>query len=535
MKKRFAILLSLVMVLTAAIVPVSAGTDAKLSHKANYLALGDSISSGFDGEATFSFGKGNKNYYLGYYGHDVSFSNEGNISYTNILNKKFVEATGGQGEYSYNATGSALRLRDFTTMLGLTEHDGYTGGDEVLKMNGVDASFTDSFANFKKDRAIIDEAIENADIITINYGSNELFTYIIESVLNGKIKDGFQEKQNESIKSFAHSWNLAMEYITEKNPDATVVFVGVYNPADRFVKANVAALLPYLAKESIKDYYSTGVNRINEFIKTGKTSIKGMEENLYPVNNTDNLFFIDTQYVPDNNYLAADKAHPSAKGTKWMADELIDLLTDEDNCSHCSQEFVGKKVATPFVKGYTGDIVCNICGKTVVSGKEIPTVKSSVKYATVPCKVKQSFKVTSNMNIAKGDSVSKVTTSSSKIATVKGTTVKAGKKKGTATVTVTMKSGQKYSFKVKVQKSAVKCSKLSTKVASKVTLKKGKKLSIGASKAPFTCKYKITYKSSKKSVATVSKNGTITAKKKGTAKIKVYCKGKKKTITVTVK
>ena len=49
---------------------------------------------------------------------------------------------------------------------------------------------------------------------------------------------------------------------------------------------------------------------------------------------------------------------------------------------------------------------------------------------------------------------------------------------------------------------------------------------------------KITYTSSKKSVATVNKNGKITAKKKGTAKVKAVVTlkdGTKKTVTMKVK
>ena len=49
---------------------------------------------------------------------------------------------------------------------------------------------------------------------------------------------------------------------------------------------------------------------------------------------------------------------------------------------------------------------------------------------------------------------------------------------------------------------------------------------------------KITYTSSKKSVVTINKNGKITAKKKGTAKVKAVVTlkdGTKKTVTMEVK
>ena len=90
---------------------------------------------------------------------------------------------------------------------------------------------------------------------------------------------------------------------------------------------------------------------------------------------------------------------------------------------------------------------------------------------------------------------------------------------------------------MKVQKGAVKTTKITVSNASKnkVTLKKGKKLTLKTVVAPITSLQKVTYISNKKSVATVNKNGKITAKKKGTAKITITSGSKKKVITVTVK
>lgn len=71
-----------------------------------------------------------------------------------------------------------------------------------------------------------------------------------------------------------------------------------------------------------------------------------------------------------------------------------------------------------------------------------------------------------------------------------------------------------------------------------VTLRKGKKRTLKVSVSPHKGKKHVTYTSSKKSVATVSKKGKVTAKKAGTAKIKITVSGKgykKKTTWVKIR
>lgn len=66
-----------------------------------------------------------------------------------------------------------------------------------------------------------------------------------------------------------------------------------------------------------------------------------------------------------------------------------------------------------------------------------------------------------------------------------------------------------------------------------VTLRKGRKTTLKVSVSPRSAKKSITYTSGKKSVATVSKKGKVTAKKAGTAKIIITVseKGYKKRAT----
>lgn len=71
-----------------------------------------------------------------------------------------------------------------------------------------------------------------------------------------------------------------------------------------------------------------------------------------------------------------------------------------------------------------------------------------------------------------------------------------------------------------------------------VTLRRGRKTTLKVSVSPRKAKKRITYKSNKKSVATVSKKGRVTAKKTGTAKITITVSGKgykKKTAWVKIR
>lgn len=145
---------------------------------------------------------------------------------------------------------------------------------------------------------------------------------------------------------------------------------------------------------------------------------------------------------------------------------------------------------------------------------------------------------------ATGKAAKKVTFKSSKpsVASVKAKgavgTVTA-KSAGTATITVTSKSNKKAKATCKI---TVKEGIKSIQTASKLVMQKGKsvKLNLGftPSNAANAKAKEMAFATSKKSVATVDKNGKIKAKKAGSAKITVEPKdksAKKVTIKVTVK
>ena len=178
---------------------------------------------------------------------------------------------------------------------------------------------------------------------------------------------------------------------------------------------------------------------------------------------------------------------------------------------------------------------CSVCGAVVNrdNGKKL-TATIKLNATSIKLQKKQTTKKI-RVAMANGDSVRSWRSSNKKIATVnsKGV-IKAGKKTGTAKITVTLMSGKKATLKVKVQTSRVRTTKISG-LKKNVRLKKGQKLTLRPVISPLTSQEKVTYTSSNKKVATVSKKGVITAKKKGTVKITVRSGKKSYVIKVKVK
>ncbi|MCI9525477.1 MAG: hypothetical protein HFH37_00965 [Lachnospiraceae bacterium] len=106
------------------------------------------------------------------------------------------------------------------------------------------------------------------------------------------------------------------------------------------------------------------------------------------------------------------------------------------------------------------------------------------------------------------------------------------KKKGKATITVMSSNGKKAVCKITVKKAP---KKIEFRKKS-LTLKKGKSTTLKVKLPAGTASRRLSFSSSKKSVASVTAKGKVTAKKVGTAKITVKTYNKKKAaITVKVK
>ena len=255
---------------------------------------------------------------------------------------------------------------------------------------------------------------------------------------------------------------------------------------------------------------------------------------------------------------ATDKVHSHSWVTKNVVKEATctEAGSKVENCASCDAvqtvpipakgHTVVKDAAvapTVFADGKTEGSHCSVCGTVIEKQNTIAKVPATIYLTASSLKMKtgQSTTAFKATGFSEGDYVTAVT--SNKPGTVKVTNVNkngtfkltAGKKKGSAVVTVTLASKKTASFKVTVQKAAVKTTKITTSTKS-LTLAKGatyKKLASSITVTPVTSKEKVTYSSSNKKVATVSSKGVIKAKKAGTTKITV--KSGKKKVVVTVK
>lgn len=253
------------------------------------------------------------------------------------------------------------------------------------------------------------------------------------------------------------------------------------------------------------------------------------------------------------------KGHTEVKDAAVAATCTTAGKTEGSHCSVCNkvlkaQETIPAKghtevkditvAATCTAAGKTEGSHCSVCGTVIKKQETVAKLAATVTLTAQELKMKTgqtttAFKAT---GFAAGDYVTAVTSSNTAVVNV--TNVKregtfkltAGKKKGTATITVTLASGRTVTCKVTVQKAAVKTTKITISTKS-LTLPKGtayKKLASSVTVTPITSKEKITFASSNKKVATVSVNGVIKAKKAGTARIMVKSGKKKAVVTVKV-
>ncbi|WP_373212097.1 Ig-like domain-containing protein [Ruminococcus sp. 5_1_39BFAA] len=223
------------------------------------------------------------------------------------------------------------------------------------------------------------------------------------------------------------------------------------------------------------------------------------------------------------------KLFSDAQGTKETTEAAMKLPL----ASHSYGEYKTTKAATALAEGVK-TAVCSNCGAAVTApiARLTPAVKLSVSSLTL--KVRQSFTIKAS-GLASGDKVTKWKSSNTKVATVNSKGKVIARKKGSATITVTLASGLSKKIKVKVQNGTVKTTKIKINTRQVTLAKKGKTYTLTATVSPVTSQQKVTYTSSNPKVATVNSKGKITAKRKGTTVITVRSGSKKITCKVTVK
>lgn len=285
--------------------------------------------------------------------------------------------------------------------------------------------------------------------------------------------------------------------------------------------------------------FTNGKNSGWMYTLNGKHPDLGINEQY--LNNGDVIVF---HYTDD--YVNEEHVHHWAAG--WSSNGVVHWHECEwacgqrkDQASHSWSAWKTTKAAT-YTTAAVQTRYCTVCGReqTQSVGSPLPqpapkpNPTMQVNASRITLKYGQSTTGLKVTGLQSGDYVQSYKSSNTKIFKVNGNgKITAKKKAGSATLTITLKSGLSRNVTVTVQKGTVKTAKVSG-VAKKITLNKGKKYTLKPVITPFTSQEKVTYTSSNKKVAKVTSRGVITAKKSGTAKITVKSGKKKAVLAVTV-
>jgi len=170
-------------------------------------------------------------------------------------------------------------------------------------------------------------------------------------------------------------------------------------------------------------------------------------------------------------------------------------------------------------------------GIPYVVQKKVATSVTIAEGSSATLYMGETLQLTAVQKPADAETTLKWSSSSSSIVKVSKKGLLTPKKAGKATVTVKTENGRKDTIAIKV----VDAKSVSIDEGKTLTMKVGEKLPLHATVLPSEVTTKLSWSSDKKKVATVSKSGTVTAKKKGKATITVKtANGKRAKVKIVV-
>ena len=220
---------------------------------------------------------------------------------------------------------------------------------------------------------------------------------------------------------------------------------------------------------------------------------------------------------------------------------------------HQHTEIRNKKEATCKETGYSGDTWCKDCGKKILSGQTIAKTENhswDAGKVTTKATCTEEGEKTFTCSICGDKKTEKISATGHSYGAYKVVKEPTNKRKGLKSKTCSVCGKIVYEAIPKTNFSPTDSSetnpdqnpqtsqKTTRKIKlnrRKLTLKKGKSFRLKVTLTPADSQDKITYKTSNKKIATVSKTGKIKAKKKGKVKITVISGKKKAVCTVKVK
>lgn len=351
-------ILSLILVLVMAFA-LCAPALADYEPYKYYMCVGDSIAAGCaltkDGSETY-YDQETNDYttvynedYI-YYGYDYSAVPTAYHSIVaNALDAELLQyARSGLRavEFRYFLEG-VYNDYDTTRSWGNTYFD--ADGNGTFTISDLDA--IDAMVNYK-------EAVKKTDVISINVGSNDVFSFTLGVVLeemtadsdnaalkaikdflnNGgslgaafgklieycrsallmpKLAATITSTFYKAEKQFEDNYDALMARIYELNPDITVVAVGVFNPFKNFRLSDGSILdLSGLAAPIVRSINSHIKSLASTYDNYYYADVVGTET--YPMNYNDRYFW---------EYFAL-KVHPNLQGHEFMAQQILNALPE---------------------------------------------------------------------------------------------------------------------------------------------------------------------------------------------------------------
>ena len=188
-------------------------------------------------------------------------------------------------------------------------------------------------ARLEKEEVIA--ALKEAEIISISIGGNNfLMSDLLGLMADALIKSDYSE-MDSIAEGFYTEFSEIMDVINEHNPDAIVLMQTLYNPQSG----------------KIRPVYGEGQKRLNEMV------------NKYNEEHPGEIIIVEVGEAlgEDTDCFAADDIHPSAKGNRLIAEEILKTLS-ENNIAEYKEPVITTE-GQDFQMGFSFfylDIVVNI-------------------------------------------------------------------------------------------------------------------------------------------------------------------------------
>lgn len=385
MKKITALILCIILTFSFVVPAFADDVEIKTDRQyENYLVIGDSIAAGMRLKDVGDYDR-----------REINFVSD---TYPTYLR----DDVGATGKYTFNFAHAGMRVTEVLDAFGITKYnDDFT--EDFYNTNSYGGDYALDLIH--ENRTDIDAGLLNADLITVNLGSNDLMGTVLfrsgkilaalakdgpyEAFINDAIakaaKIGIPEQAfalllsaaqavdtvdmvgellkaladvlNEALTQFKETWTVLIDYIYKQNPDVTLAVVGMYNPL-RGVATEiglsdslrpVVSLLnaifdPIIQAYNIEMKYGCKYHERYIFVDMGP-----LEDSLAEGHNSDGMGI-----------------HPNAVGHRLMADLIIDALNK--GCKHDTKITLFRQPATFLSLGYSGDVVCADCGAMISHG-----------------------------------------------------------------------------------------------------------------------------------------------------------------------